>query len=128
MANIETKRILIVDDDKRIAEFLLEVLEGKGYDVKAVNCPNEAQIIITMESFDALLIDMCMPELSGENLIKSIIKFEEQYKGKIILMTGDVKGIDQMKNLSEIGIECVLLKPFSVDELIITLEDLFAEK
>jgi len=129
MENTKRKKILVVDDDKTICFTLKEILEKEGHEVTVANCPSEAQVIMVMDQFDALFVDMCMPELSGENLIRNVINLEEQYKNKIILMTGDVHGIEKIRRLeNEIGIKKVLLKPFSIDELLITLDDIFVEK
>lgn len=63
-----TKRVLIVDDNRQLAENLAEILEDEGYSVRVFDCAEPALLAAGDAPFDAALVDVCMPGMDGVEL------------------------------------------------------------
>jgi CheY-like chemotaxis protein len=68
-----TGTILLVDDEAKIRQALAQALREDGHEVVAVGNPREAQRLLTRGSFDVLLVDNLMPELTGLDLIRELV-------------------------------------------------------
>lgn len=82
-------RLLVVDDETAIGDFLVDVLSGEGVSVVAVPSGREAQQAVLDSEFDAVLTDLRMPDIDGDRLVAFIIKAKPALKGRIVVMTGD---------------------------------------
>src|SRR6185436_2113352 len=67
-----TGTILLVDDEAKIRHALAQALREDGHEVVAVGNPREAQRLLSRGSFDVLLVDNLMPELTGLDLIREL--------------------------------------------------------
>lgn len=108
-------RILCVDDDVTICHLAAIVLTHAGYNVIMANDGCEAWKLLNSESFDLLLTDNKMPELSGEDLV-----FKVRQHGMdipIILMSGQFAFSNSGENLLK-EISKVVKKPFYPPELV----------
>jgi len=81
-------RVIIVDDDFSVREGLGDILEEKGYEVVKVEKGLEALERIKNEKFDFAIIDLKLPDISGEKLISKIKNLIPEEK--IIIITGYV--------------------------------------
>jgi DNA-binding response OmpR family regulator len=80
------KRVLIVDDDEEICEEMSEILSDKGYSVNTVFDGLKAWELIEKQEFELLLLDLKIPGLSGENILKAAKS--AGIKAKIVVLTG----------------------------------------
>lgn len=105
-----SEHILVVDDEDSIVEIIRNRLEGLGYRVTATNRSTEALEWFRSdpEAFDALITDQTMPELSGEELSRSILTIRPGFP--IIICTGFSSRMDK-NTASRIGIREFILKP-----------------
>ena len=69
---MEPKHVLVVDDDVTFCSVVEVVLSERGYEVVAVNDPRQAMGILRQGDFDAVLLDLVMPELDGLELLDRI--------------------------------------------------------
>jgi len=93
------KRALVVDDDFFFVEFLVGLLESKGYDVIKAYDGKEGLIKLESGPFDILFADLIMPKIDGIQFIKIARKKFPGVPFKIIAVSGSV--VEQMDELSD---------------------------
>ncbi len=69
-------KVLVVDDDKLTLEVVRDMLEAGGYKVATLSAPRLIANVIVRERPDLILVDLRMPELSGDLLVEFIRKLE----------------------------------------------------
>jgi DNA-binding NtrC family response regulator len=108
------EKILVVDDDKLVNEFVEETLTRSGYDVTTAMSAEDALELIEIEEFDLILSDVRMPRMDGIELLKRVRKLSPSTVVIMITAFGTVKNaVEAMK----IGAFDYILKPFPPDEL-----------
>lgn len=114
--NLGSERIMVVDDERPIAELLQQVLTGLGYTVTAYSSSLEAVAEYRKhpDDFDAVITDMTMPDMTGAELAREMLSFRPELP--IIMATGYNETIDAEK-ASRIGIRSFLLKPLKKAKL-----------
>lgn len=119
-----SKRILIIDDDPRNIFALAATLKAKSY--QTASCESAADAIALLKKdtvFDAILIDMMMPEMDGYEAIPLIRKIPSQDKTPIIAVTAQAMTGDREKCLAA-GADDYISKPVDVDQLFRLLQNL----
>jgi PAS domain S-box-containing protein len=107
-------RILVVDDEPGIRALLEKVLTQIGYIVDTITNPKIVKDKLNAgERYDAILLDIRMPGMSGTELYSHIIENMPVLKGKIIIITGDVMGPDIKDFLTKNNLP-YLVKPFDI--------------
>ena len=116
-------KILVVDDNNSMTELLSEYLNRKGHDCITTNDGKEGLSLCLNKKFDAVILDLAMPEFTGTDFLNSLIKEGKIEEQKIIVMTamplGNVKIDDHRHGICE-----VLPKPCNLGVLLKTLESL----
>lgn len=109
--------ILIVEDERAIANFISDALESVGYVTKCIYDGKSAADEIEQHSYDLILLDVMLPEISGFELMDYI----RQYDIPTIFLTakGEVK--DRVQGL-KLGAEDYMVKPFDMSELFARVE------
>ncbi|MHA2247323.1 MAG: response regulator [Candidatus Hodarchaeales archaeon] len=115
MIEENNSRILIVDDDKIMAETLADVLEASDYDVTTVNSGQEAMEIVKKEKFDIGLLDIKMPGINGVEALKQIKKNLPEAFFAMMTAYSFSELIDEAKNEGAIT---VIHKPIDLDYLL----------
>ena len=106
--------ILVVDDKEAICRILDKTLSRQGHKVKTVDNGTDAIEIIKKKSFDLVLCDLVMPNVSGYDVIKALHKLEMTPKIGIITGWGvKLKPVDE----GELKVDFILKKPFDFSEL-----------
>ena len=82
-------KLLVVDDETAIGDFLVDALGAEGISVTAAPSGRAAQQAILAEEFDAVLTDLRMPDIDGDKLIEFIFNNRPALKGRVVVMTGD---------------------------------------
>ncbi len=118
-------RILIVDDEEPIREFLTRVFENAGYQVLAVASGEEAVEICAFEDIDIVFLDYLMPGIKGDRVFESIKKVSQN--SDIVFITG----VDEIPNLDKLlnnGLISILKKPFKIEKIIKVTNDLIYKR
>ena len=113
--NLDRKRILIVDDDEKLATLLQEGLRalGEGYDVVTAGGTDEALAKVSKRPFDLVITDLMMPEVDGLQLLEALKVINPSMV--TVAMTAFDSGEIRAKAES-FGVYRYLAKPFSVQE------------
>jgi two-component system response regulator AtoC len=112
--------ILLVDDETKILQALAGALRAEGHEVVATPAPREAQRLLAQRSFDVLIVDNLMPELSGLDLIRELSNAAAPDRPQIIMMTAHAT-IESAIEAMKLGAFDYLQKPFEVDELLVVV-------
>ena len=93
-----TEKVLLVDDEADFLDTLSERMRDRGMDVSTTTSAEDALKKLDAESYDAIVLDLMMPEMDGLELLKAIKKKRPELQ--VILLTGYAtvgKGIEAMK-------------------------------
>lgn len=108
------QKILVVDDDKDIADLVEIHLTNSGYQVYAVNSANEGFDILASEDIQLILLDIMMPEVDGLTMCKAIRKVNNI---PIIILSAKTEDSEKIEGLAT-GADDYITKPFNPLELI----------
>jgi two-component system response regulator HydG len=117
-AGPERARVLVVDDDRDMAETLADGLGERGYEVTACASSTDAAKRLEEDSFDALVTDLRMPVVDGMGLLAVSRRIAPERP--VIVMTG-YGAIETAVDAIREGAYHYMTKPFSVDELALFL-------
>ncbi|MDD4311397.1 MAG: response regulator transcription factor [Eubacteriales bacterium] len=107
-------RILVVEDEHGISDFIGTILKANGYDVeKAVN-GKEALMMIASHCPDAVVLDLGLPDIDGQKIIASV---REWSSVPILVVSARTHERDKITAF-ELGADDYITKPFSTGELI----------
>jgi DNA-binding response OmpR family regulator len=124
--NLDRKRILIVDDDEKLATLLRESLRtlDESYDVVTARGTDEALAKVSRRPFDLVVTDLMMPEVDGLQLLEAI----KAINPSIVTVAMTAFGSQEIRAEAErFGIYRYLAKPFSVHEFRQCVRDAFEE-
>jgi DNA-binding response OmpR family regulator/mannose-6-phosphate isomerase-like protein (cupin superfamily) len=107
--------ILVVDDDQDLSEFIVELLVKDGYKVSSVTNINDSLYKLKNDIFDIILLDLKLPDMSGEEGISEIKKVSPA--SKVIIITG-YPSVDSAVSTMKNGAIDYLKKPFKNEELL----------
>lgn len=108
------KKILVVDDDKELVEFLRDYLERDGYDVTGTVDGREALQLFRKREFDLVVLDLMLPEVDGFKVCK---RMRREAETPIIMLTAKTSDESKIKGL-DLGADDYITKPFSPGELL----------
>jgi DNA-binding NtrC family response regulator len=107
-------RILVVDDEQSMCDFMEIMLKKEGYDVTTSTSGHEAIQITASENFDLVIADIMMPELSGMDLLRKVKKSRPDLD--FIMMTA-FASVDTAIEAMKEGALDYITKPFRIDEI-----------
>ena len=107
------KRILVVDDEARLAHLVRGYLEQDGYEVATAGNGREALLISREFGPDLIILDLMMPEMDGWEFMRHLRREQDT---PVIMLTARVDENDRIAGL-EMGADDYLAKPFSPREL-----------
>ncbi|MBA4698545.1 MAG: response regulator transcription factor [Ruminococcus sp.] len=112
------KNILAVDDEPKILEAVKAFLESKGYTVCTAQNGTQALEIFEKENISLILLDLMLPDISGEEVCTRIRK---KSRVPIIMLTAKSEEANQLKGL-DIGADDYITKPFSLKVIAARIE------
>lgn len=116
--SVKKYRLLVVDDEIRILNFLRSNLRALGYEVVTASNGREALEQFHASHPDLILLDIVMPEMNGFDVLKEIRGFS---KAPVIFLSAKGNERDRITGL-DMGADDYVSKPFSPDELVSRIE------
>lgn len=112
--NKNTIKILVVDDEEKIAEVVKSYLQNAGYSIYTAFSGIEAMDIFSKVNPNLIILDLMLPDMSGEDICRSIRK---KSRVPIIMLTAKIEEESILKGLG-IGADDYITKPFSPKQLV----------
>ncbi len=118
------KNILVIEDDKKMRDGLVEILTDKGYHVESAENGLVGLDKIKKEDFDIVLTDLIMPVMGGMEVLREIKRIKSRTCVIIITAFGTIENaVDAMKA----GASDYITKPFKIDEVQTKIRRVLAE-
>jgi two-component system, OmpR family, response regulator len=114
-------RILVVEDDNKIASFVVKGLKQAGFAVDRCADGQEAQVFAETTTYDAAVVDIMLPKLDGLSLVQRLRS--RKIQTPVIFLSAKATVDDRIKGL-QAGGDDYLTKPFAFSELIARLQAL----
>jgi len=108
-----SERVLLVEDDARLAEMVSEYLGGAGFDISRVASGAAALERLARQPYDALVLDLNLPDIDGLEVCR---RLRAKWDTPVLMLTARGEPMDRVVGL-ELGADDYLPKPFEPREL-----------
>ena len=115
-----SERVLLVEDDVRLAEMVSEYLGGAGFDISRVASGAAALERLARQPYDALVLDLNLPDIDGLEVCR---RLRAKWDTPVLMLTARGEPMDRVVGL-ELGADDYLPKPFEPRELLARLRAL----
>ena len=115
----QRQRLLVVEDEHKVANALREGLEGEGYKVVAEETGEGAFFRIKTETFDCTLLDLGLPDRDGLDILRALR--QQSVETPVVVVTARDTLDDRVSGL-ETGADDYLIKPFAFAELLARIQ------
>lgn len=106
-------RLLVVEDNDRLAESLTSLLRGEGHAVDIVTSGEEADATLAAEAFDLVILDLGLPDMDGMDVLRRLR--DRRAETAVLILTSRAALDDRVKGLN-LGADDYLTKPFEIEE------------
>ncbi|MEK2690688.1 sigma-54-dependent transcriptional regulator [Bdellovibrio sp. GT3] len=113
-------RILVVDDEESIREFLEIMLKKEGYEITLAEDGQKAKDLLTKKSFDMIISDLQMPHVTGIELLKHV---KESYPDTVFMLITAFGTTETAVEAMKMGAYDYLTKPFKIDEVRLNIQN-----
>jgi len=111
-------RILLIDDDTRLASLLGQYFVQFGIELESASLPSQGLALLQQNTYDLVILDIMLPEMDGFEVCKTIRKHSDI---PIIMLTARGEVMDRIVGL-ELGADDYLPKPFEPRELVARIQ------
>ena len=118
-------RILVVEDEKKVAGFVKKGFEEESYAVDVAYDGVEGEYLATTNEYDAIVLDIMLPKKNGMDVVKDLRT--RGIKTPVLLLTARDAVVDKVKGLDS-GADDYLSKPFAFEELLARMRALMRRK
>lgn len=108
-------KVLVVEDEKKVARFIKRGLEQEGYAVDIAQDGAEGEQYIGIDNYDIIVLDIMLPKKSGLDVLKDLK--QRNVKSRVLLLTARDSVEDRVTGLN-LGADDYLTKPFAFEELL----------
>jgi len=108
-------RVLVVEDEKKVAKALREGLEAEHYDVRVTSSGEEGFFLVNHERFDCVVLDLMLPHRDGIEVLTTLRK--RGLQTPVLILTAKDTVDDRVRGLDS-GADDYLVKPFALPELL----------
>lgn len=108
-------RILVVEDEVKLASAIAAGLQGNGYEATAAHSGEDALALLLEDRFDVILLDLMLPLLGGFEMVRAVRR--NARKTPILILTSKGELDDRVRGL-DAGADDYLIKPFAFPELL----------
>ena len=107
-------RLLVVEDNRALAESVCKLLRGKGYAVDALETGDDAQTALRTQPYDLLILDLGLPDIDGLEVLRRLRR--EKSRLPVLVLTARASLQNRVEGLN-LGADDYLVKPFALEEL-----------
>jgi len=123
---IRQLRFLVVDDTEDMRDVMVRMVERAGHVAEVAADGVEATVALSAHRYDVMLLDLLMPRMSGEDVVRWLGEHPDRAEGmRIVVVTA--WGGERRGNLQELGITTVLAKPFRMQQMTDLIAEITAE-
>ncbi|HEX6600112.1 MAG TPA: PAS domain S-box protein [Gemmatimonadaceae bacterium] len=115
-AMADGRRLLVVDDEPAMRTAIGNFLSSLGHGVTVAASGLEARALLDRNEYDVVLLDLRMPDLSGDDLYRELVQRDPRHARRVVFVTGDTHNTQARRFLAEAGRPSVS-KPFQLDDL-----------
>src|SRR6266581_2344554 len=108
-------RILVVEDEKKVARALEQGLQAKNYEVTVAHTGEEGFFLVNAQAFDLLILDLMLPGRNGLEILRTLRR--KGLQTPVLILTARDAMEDRVRGLDE-GADDYLVKPFAFPELL----------
>jgi DNA-binding response OmpR family regulator len=108
-------RVLVVEDEKKVARALRDGLEAERYDVRVASTGEEGFFLVNHEAFDCVVLDLMLPHRDGLEVLTTLRK--RGLHTPVLILTARDTVDDRVRGLDS-GADDYLVKPFAIPELL----------
>jgi len=108
-------RILLVEDEPRIRDFITRALVTAGYDVTPAGCGTEGLRLAQASDYDLVILDLIMPDIDGRLVLAQVLR---ERREQAVLVLSCLADVTTKVDCLELGAQDYLTKPFSLAELL----------
>ena len=112
---IDTRRVLVIDDEPTVRESCKRILPARGYDVETASSGKEGMDRVLSGYFDCVLIDLRMPDMDGMEIVRTVRRSRHGMAVVIITGYGTVPTASEAVRL---GVTDYVCKPFTPDDIV----------
>jgi len=120
IADVEQKKVLVIDDDLPLRGMLAAALRQHGFQVLLAGDGAEGQRALTIHNPDVVLLDLAMPDVNGWDFLQRLQETGHLGRVPIIVVSAHLH-VDPQAIL-QMGVKAILPKPFNLPELIDVIE------
>ena len=118
---INTKQLMLVDDDPNLILLVKDYLEFRGYQVITAGNGREALDLLEEQIPDLIICDVMMPEMDGYSLVQHIRENSTTEWVPVLFLSAKGQSQDRVKGLNT-GADVYIVKPFEPEELVAQVE------
>ena len=119
-------RFLVADDTEDMRDLMVRMVERAGHTAEEAADGVEAIVALSMHRYDVVLLDLSMPRMSGEDVVRWLNADPQRAEGlRIVVVTA--WGGERRGTLQELGVTTVLAKPFRLQQLTDLIADVTGE-
>src|SRR5687767_8961651 len=122
VADVEKRRVLVIDDDLPLRGMLAAALRQNGFQVLLAGDGAEGQRALMIHHPDMILLDLAMPDVNGWDFLQRLKETGHLGKTPIIVVSAHLR-VDPQAVL-QMGVSAILPKPFNLPDLIDLIEHL----
>lgn len=122
VADVDRKRVLVIDDDLPLRGMLAAALRQHGFQVLLAGDGAEGQRALTIHNPDVILLDLAMPDVNGWDFLQRLQETGHLGRVPIIVVSAHVRVEPQA--LLQMGVSAILPKPFNLPDLLDVIEHL----
>jgi len=128
MAQKITKKILCIEDEQEMIDLIRLILSRRGFEISGANSGKEGLEIIRKDHPDLVLLDLMMPEMDGWEVYQQMKADETIMNIPVIVVTAKAQSIEKVLGLHIAKVDDFIVKPFSPQELLISVDNVLGRK
>ena len=117
-------KLLVIDDSQDITDLFVKILSTIGHEVIATDNGKDGLDIMNNQKFDAVFLDIAMPDFSGLDVIDSLLENGKINDSAIVLFTASSITDDEVNDLIKKGVHSCIRKPVRIETLLEKIDEL----